>query len=50
VLGDGTFYRRFGFRPPVGLRAPGLPAEFLFVRPFAPEPAGALAYHPAFTA
>ncbi|TNC50211.1 N-acetyltransferase [Rubellimicrobium rubrum] len=48
LLGDGGYYGRFGFRPPRGLHAPGLPAEHLFVLPFGDEPTGAVGYHPAF--
>jgi putative acetyltransferase len=50
VLGDGGYYRRFGFRPPRGLSAIGLPPEFFFVLPFGPEPEGAVIFHSAFDA
>ena len=50
VLGNGGYYRRFGFRSPAGLHAPGLPPEHFFVLPFGEEPTGAVSYHPAFGA
>jgi putative acetyltransferase len=49
VEGDGAYYGRFGLRRPERLQAPGLPAEFVFVLPFAEEPQGAVGFHPAFS-
>lgn len=50
VLGDTGYYARFGFRRDSRMTAPGLPAEHFMVLPFGDAaPAGAVAYHPAFT-
>lgn len=50
LLGDPGYYGRFGFRRSERLRASGLPAEYVLVRPVEQsEPAGILAFRPAFT-
>lgn len=51
VLGDPTYYSRFGFKPYAGLRFPGPPADhFMAWALEEPVPEGEVAYHPVFTA
>jgi len=49
LVGDPAFYARFGFRRAASLVYPGVPPEVVLCLPLAgPEPAGAVAHHPAF--
>ena len=51
VLGDPAYYARFGFAPHPGLRFDGVPPEYFMALAFAgAPPAGAVVYHPAFSA
>jgi putative acetyltransferase len=49
VLGDPSFYARFGFEPVAGLRYPGPPPEYFQALSLNGElPGGEVAYPPAF--
>lgn len=49
VVGDPSFYRRFGFKPVTRLQLDGIPAEYVLAQAFAgPEPEAVLRYDPAF--
>jgi putative acetyltransferase len=49
LVGEPSFYRRFGFRQCATLTMPGIPAEVLQCLVFAEsEPAGPVEHHPAF--
>ena len=49
VLGEPSYYRRFGFRADPRLRYPGPPPEYFQALAFGDEvPTGTVAYHPAF--
>ncbi len=49
LLGDPSYYQRFGFRHDPQLTLPGFPAEYFLALPLGDEPAaGTVAYHPAF--
>lgn len=51
VLGDPSYYQRFGFRNEPGLVLPGIPPEyFMAISLGGSLPGGAVAYHPAFEA
>lgn len=51
VLGDPTYYGRFGFSTEPSLVLPGVPAEyFQAIALGGAMPAGTVAYHPAFEA
>lgn len=51
VLGDPSYYERFGFRALPELVLPGVPPEYFQVLPFgASFPTGVVAYHSAFGA
>lgn len=51
VLGDPSYYQRFGFRNEPGLVLPGIPPEyFMAISLGGPLPGGVVAYHPAFEA
>lgn len=51
VLGEPSFYGRFGFRTVPGLVLPGVPAEYFQALPFGHDlPAGTVAYLAAFEA
>ena len=50
LLGDPTYYQRFGFAPDAKLILPGVPAShFLCLALGEPIPAGLVAYHSAFS-
>ena len=51
VLGDPSYYHRFGFETDAGLKLEGVPPEF-FMRLvlLGPEPKGLVTYHKAFEA
>jgi putative acetyltransferase len=50
LVGDPAYYARFGFAARPGLTVPGIPDAYVLALPFAgPAPAGAIAYHPAFS-
>jgi putative acetyltransferase len=49
LVGDPSFYGRFGFRAEPSLVLPGVPPQyFQVVRLDGPMPAGTVAFHPAF--
>ncbi len=49
VLGEPSFYARFGFTCDQDLRLPGVPPEFFLSLPFGTErPQGEVSYHPSF--
>ncbi len=49
LVGDPTYYARFGFRAFPGLKVTGCPAEVVLALPFdGIEPRGELIHHPAF--
>lgn len=49
VLGEPTYYGRFGFRTDERLRYPGPPPEYFQALAFGRDrPAGIVSYHPAF--
>jgi predicted N-acetyltransferase YhbS len=49
VLGDPSYYGRFGFKADSGLELPGLPAEYFQALAFGDElPTGTVRYHQAF--
>lgn len=49
LLGDPSYYRRFGFRADPALVYPGAPSRYFQALAFTgPAPAGIVAYHPAF--
>lgn len=51
LLGDPSYYRRFGFNPAPGLVLPGVPAEYFQAMPISgPLPQGEVKYHEAFNA
>jgi putative acetyltransferase len=51
VLGEPSYYQRFGFSPRAGLVLPGVPSDYFMALPFGRVvPAGTVAYHPAFAA
>ncbi|HEY2474058.1 MAG TPA: N-acetyltransferase [Candidatus Cybelea sp.] len=51
VLGEPTYYRRFGFKAHPGLELPGVSAEFFAAVSFGTEvPVGSVRYHAAFRA
>jgi predicted N-acetyltransferase YhbS len=51
VLGDPSYYRRFGFRVKPGLELSGVPQEYFQVLSFSTElPMGSVQYHLAFDA
>lgn len=51
LLGDPSYYRRFGFNPAPGLVLPGVPAEYFQAMTMSgPLPQGEVKYHEAFNA
>ena len=49
LVGNPTYYGRFGFHSFTGLRIAGIPQEFVLALPFSgDEPQGELFHHPAF--
>lgn len=51
LVGDPSYYRRFGFRNPTGLVHEGVPPEVFLALPFdAPIPQDEVTFHPAFHA
>ena len=51
LLGDPSYYRRFGFNPVPGLVLPGVPAEYFQAMPISGTlPQGEVKYHEAFNA
>lgn len=49
VLGDPSYYRRFGFRNEPSLVLPGVPPEYFMAVSFGPTlPSGVVTYHRAF--
>ncbi|WP_331694201.1 N-acetyltransferase [Pandoraea sputorum] len=51
VLGEPSYYGRFGFRADPSLRLPDVPAEYFQMTHFdGPMPSGTVAYHDAFNA
>jgi putative acetyltransferase len=51
VIGDPSYYGRFGFRPAPTLAPPGYPQEFFMLLPLSvAEPMAAMGFHPAFGA
>ena len=51
LLGDPSYYRRFGFNPVPGLVLPGVPAEYFQAMPISGLlPQGEVKYHEAFHA
>ncbi len=51
LVGDPDLYRRFGFGQYPRITWPGVPDEYVLCLPFGDEePAGEIAYHPAFLA
>ena len=49
VLGEPSYYGRFGFVADAGLRYPGPPPKYFQALAFGGgRPAGTVAYHPAF--
>lgn len=50
VLGEPSYYGRFGFKPVAGLICPGPPPEYFMALPFGESvPRGEVTYHAAFT-
>ncbi len=50
VLGDPSYYQRFGFKPEARLVLPGVPSEYFMALSFGQVvPAGTVTYHPAFS-
>lgn len=50
VLGDPSYYKRFGFKHEPTLKLPGVPSEYFMAVSFgAPLPSGVVTYHPAFS-
>ena len=51
LLGDPVYYRRFGFKPEIGLVLPGVPPEYFQALSYGgPIPHGEVSYHAAFSA
>ena len=51
LVGDLSYYGRFGFRAHLGLRLIGVPPEYFLALPFAAElPRGQITYHEGFEA
>lgn len=51
LVGEPSFYGRFGFGRPASLVLPGVPQEYVLALPFGPVCAcGEVALHPAFSA
>ncbi|UYO93083.1 GNAT family N-acetyltransferase [Pollutimonas sp. M17] len=51
VLGDPSYYQRFGFTNNAGLVLPDIPPQYFMVRPFGQAvPTGTVTYHQAFSA
>lgn len=51
LLGDPSYYSRFGFKPEANLVLPGLPAEYFNALSFGDSlPQGQVTYHEAFNA
>ncbi|QDT14893.1 GNAT family N-acetyltransferase [Alienimonas californiensis] len=49
VLGDPSYYERFGFEPAPAAAPPGVPAEYFRIKPLtAAAPAGPVRFHPIF--
>lgn len=50
VLGDPSYYQRFGFKPEATLVLPGVPPEYFMAMSFGQAlPVGTVTYHPAFS-
>jgi predicted N-acetyltransferase YhbS len=51
VIGDPSYYTRFGFRSAPALAPPSYPSEFFMLLPLSvAEPTAAMGFHPAFGA